>query len=152
MYHIWEFDGVSDEEDWQIVSDQIIVSVFGVEFYCKPSGIAGCVGRSSCTDNCRETHKNRRLLLGVLKEFRASILCHALENLEVAVGTGTFGVNYALGDAFAVEVGEFLNQVYILQQYGSAFTNGEGILVVGDWDSLVCCKVFFFHNSKISFS
>jgi Fur family transcriptional regulator, peroxide stress response regulator len=39
-----------------------------------------------------------------------------------------------------------------LQQNGSPFTDGEGILVVGDWNSLVCCKVFFFHNLKISFS
>lgn len=116
MYHIGEFDGVTDEEDGQIVSDQIIVPVFGVEFYCKPSRVAGCVGRSSCTDNCRETHKNRRLLLGVLKEFRVSILCHALGNLEVTMSPRTFGVNDALGDAFAVKVSEFFNQMYVLQQ------------------------------------
>jgi len=138
MYHIWEFDGVSDEEDWQIVSDQIIVSVFGVEFYCKPSGIASRICGTSCTNNSREADEHRRLLLRVLKEFCASILCHTPVHLEVSVGTGTFSVNDALRDAFAVEVSEFFDQVYVLQQYGSTFANGEGILVVGDWDSLVC--------------
>ena len=109
MYHIWEFDGVTDEEDWQIVSNQVIVPVFGVEFYCKPSGISGCVGRPSGTHYGGKTHEDRRLLLWILKEFGASIFCHALENLEVAMCTSPFGVDYPLWDALTVEMCEFLD-------------------------------------------
>lgn len=115
MYHIWEFDGVTDEEDWQIVSNQIIVSVFGVEFYCKPSRVANCFGRPSGTHYGGKTDEDRRLFLGVLKEFCASILCHALVHLKVAMCTSPYGVNDAFGDAFAVEVSELLNQMNILQ-------------------------------------
>ena len=105
MYHIWEFDGVTDEEDWQIVSDQIIVAVFGVEFYCKPSGIAGCVGRPSGTHYGGKADEDRGLFLGVLEKLCTRIFCHALVRLEVAVGASTFSVHYALGDSFAVKVG-----------------------------------------------
>jgi hypothetical protein len=44
-------------------------------------------------------------------------------------------VDYALGDALAVEVLELLDQVEVLQQHGAARTGGDRILVVGNGDA-----------------
>jgi len=125
VHHIREFDGISYEEDWQVVSYQIVVSVFGVELDGKTPGIASRIGRSSCTYYGGETDEDRRLFLRVLKEFRVGVLCHALVYLEVAVRTGTFSVNYTLRDALTVEVCELLDEMYILQQNGPTFADGE---------------------------
>ena len=125
MYHIWEFDGVSDEEDRQIVAYQIVVSVFGVELDGKTSWIASRIGRSSCTHHRRETDEDICLFLRVLEEFRASVFCHALVHLEVAVRAGTFSVNHTLRNALTVEVRELLDKKHILQQNRSTFADGE---------------------------
>src|SRR4051812_48109811 len=49
-----------------------------------------------------------------------------------AVGAAADGVHDALGDALAVEAGELLDQVVVLQQDGAARTGGLRALVVGD--------------------
>jgi hypothetical protein len=40
MNHINEFDGILDEEDWNVVADKIPISLIGIELESKPSDIA----------------------------------------------------------------------------------------------------------------
>jgi len=125
VHHIGEFDGISYEEDWQVVPYQIVISVFGVELDGKTPGITSRVSGSSCANYCGETDKDRRLFLRILKELRACVLCHTLIYLEVAMRAGSFCMNHALGNAFTVEVRELLDKVHILQKNRSTFANGE---------------------------
>lgn len=37
---VWEFDGISDEEDWSVVTNHIIDTFFSVELDCKSSWIS----------------------------------------------------------------------------------------------------------------
>ncbi|MNC56227.1 hypothetical protein D3C75_1058090 [compost metagenome] len=50
-----------------------------------------------------------------------------------AVGAGALGVDDALGDAFAVEVGKFFNEPEIFQQGGTARAGRQGVVVVRYW-------------------
>lgn len=40
-------------------------------------------------------------------------------DLELAIGTGTFGVDYTLGNALPVEVSQQVDEVKVLQQQGT---------------------------------
>ena len=114
MHHIWEFYGVSYEEDWYVVSYQVVVSVFGVELDGKASGITSCVCGSSRANHRRGPDKDGCLLLWVLKEFCTGVPCHTLVHLEVTMRTSAFGVHYSLRDALTVEVRELLDQMHVL--------------------------------------
>ena len=109
MNHVWEFHGIADEENRQVVADQVVVPIFGVELYCKTPGIPHSVGRSSEWDYCRESDEHGSLLLWVLKEFCTSMFCHALVDLEISVGTCAFCMDDTLGNPFPVKVCKLLN-------------------------------------------
>jgi len=55
---IWEFNWISDEEDWGIVSDDIVVTFFSVEFDSKSSWISNCIWSSSFTSDGRESKED----------------------------------------------------------------------------------------------
>ncbi len=48
------------------------------------------------------------------EKFRPGIRLHALVNLKVAMSSSPFGMNNPFRDTFPIEVGHFLNKLYIL--------------------------------------
>jgi hypothetical protein len=51
-------------------------------------------------------------------------------DFEVAIRTRSFGVDYTLWDAFPVEMGQLLKQVYVLHKYGPGIAGIYTVLVV----------------------
>jgi hypothetical protein len=72
---------------------------------------------------------------------------------EVSEGPGTFGVRLPLGNSFSVEVGHLLDQIVVLQEDRTVWSDSERVLVAGYWDPGICgCgfAVVVFHGN-ISF-
>jgi hypothetical protein len=57
---------------------------------------------------------------------------HICRTFKIAESARTFGVHDALGNALAVKMGIFFQQVEILQQHMATGTDREGILVVAN--------------------
>jgi hypothetical protein len=146
MHHIGELDRVPDEEDRQVVSDQVIVPLSGIEFDSKPAGIPYRVCRPPCPDDCREPDENRRLFLWVLEKLGFRIGCHIFEDLKIPVSSGTFCVHYAFRNPLPVKMRQLLDQVNILQEDRPTLPGGEGVLVIGNRNSLVSGESFFVHD------
>lgn len=56
-------------------------------------------------------------------------------HFEVTVGTSTLGVDDSFWDSFTVKVGQFVDQLEVLEQNWAVFAGNEGVLVVVDWSS-----------------
>ena len=114
MNHIRELDGVSNEKDRQVVSYKIIVSILSVELNGKSTGIPHSISRATATGYSRKPYKYRGLFIGVLKELRLRISCHALVNLKVAMCPGALGVDNPFRDAFPIKMSYLLDKLDVL--------------------------------------
>ena len=64
----WEKYGISNEKDWCIISDQIPIALFGVEFHSKSTRVTGSVCWSWFTSNCAVTNCNWSLFSNFRKD------------------------------------------------------------------------------------
>ncbi|MBV6480974.1 MAG: hypothetical protein DIKNOCCD_00683 [bacterium] len=62
---------------------------------------------------------------------------------ESPKGTGTFGMHPSFGNDFTIEMGQFLQKPYILQQHRAMAASCHNILVVDDWCAS-CAGQFVF--------
>jgi len=138
--YVRELDPVLDKEDGDVVGHQVIVTVLGVEFCSKAADVPNGIRRTPGTHHSGKAYKDRGLLAGVLKETGFGILGHGFIDLEVAVGTKAPGMDHPLGDAFMIEVGHLLPEVKVLHKGWAAFTGLEGVIGVGNPDSLIGCQ------------
>ena len=65
---IRELDGVSDEENWRVVSDHVVVSFLGVELDGESSGVSVTVVGTTLAGNCRKPQEDGRLLANLVQE------------------------------------------------------------------------------------
>ena len=68
--------------------------------------------------------------------LRDRLVADRAVRLEIAVRAGAARMHDALGDALAVEVGDLLQEMVILQRRRAAIADGPVVLVVVDWMSL----------------
>ena len=66
------------------------------------------------------------------EELGPRVLGDVVGHLEVAVGAGPLGVHDPLGDPLAVEVGELLEQVHVLDEHRPLGPGGHRVQVVVD--------------------
>jgi hypothetical protein len=78
-----------------------------------------------------EKRRKVGLLADGLKQLGAGVVGDVAGNGEGTVGARAFGVHTTLRNVFAVEVGELLDQVEIVEQQRAARAGGTGILVIG---------------------
>ena len=121
VHHVREFHRVADEKHFQVVADQVPVSVFGVELRGEASRIAQRLGRVSAVDDRREPNEDRRALSLLLKKLGTRVLADRLVakcavGFEEPVGASAAGMDDALGDPLAVEMGDLLEELIILQR------------------------------------
>jgi hypothetical protein len=89
-------------------------------------------------DDGREADEDRGALAFFLKKFGSRVGGDRFgpdgaEGLEIAMGSGAAGVDDALGDALAVEVGDLFNElVVVLERRWTAIADGARVLVVRD--------------------
>ena len=134
---IRELDGVADEEDREVVADEIPVAVLGIELHREAARIAGDLGGVAAADHGREADGQRRLLAGFLEQLGAGVFGGGLVadlagRLELAVADEAAGMDDALGDPLAVEMGDLLQELIVLQRGRTAAADGALGLVVGD--------------------
>src|SRR5512145_685248 len=89
---IRKFHCVLNEENWDVVADQIPVTLVGVELDSKTSNIAHCIGRAAFTNNGREAYEDRRPLAGLVEQRRSRIFLKRLVAFEITMGGRTAGM------------------------------------------------------------
>lgn len=130
-----EFNGVLNEENGNVISDDIPVAFFSIKFGCKPSDIADSVLRGDTlvddmhekgaytnsaatrTLHSAETGENRSRPRGIRQDrgkcvFRSAIVKH----FEIAMGTSTTGMYHTLWNAFMVKAVDLLPSNLILKK------------------------------------
>src|SRR3954471_28682 len=137
MDDVRKLDGVADEEDGEVVAHEVPVAVLGVELHREAARITGDLGGVAAADDGREADGERGLLAGLLEQLGAGVggcrfVADLPGGLEFAVAHEAAGVHHALGDALAVEVGDLLEELIVLQRSRAAAADGALGLVVGD--------------------
>ncbi len=131
---VGELDGVADEEDRRVVADHVPVPFLGVELEREAAGVAGGVGRTLFAANGGEAGEHLAGVADLREELGLGVLRDVVGDEEVAVGAGALGVDDALGDALAVELGHLLEVMKVVEGDGAAAAGGDGVLVVADRD------------------
>jgi len=140
-----ELNRILNEKHRSVVSNHIVVAFFCVELNGKASGISNAVSRSSLTSDSRESQEERGSLSDRIQELSLCEFSNIVSHFEVAVGTGSLGVDDSLGDSLSVKLGELVNQVEVLQEDGSSGASGHRVLVVVNRHASACCQSFSFH-------
>jgi hypothetical protein len=105
MNEVGEFNRIANKEYWRIITDDIVVSFFGVEFNGKSTRITDCICRTQFTCNCGETDKKICLLAHTIEKFSFRVLRKVIRYFECSECTGTLRMNYTFRHTFTVEVG-----------------------------------------------
>ena len=133
---VWELLWVSDEEDWGVVSDHIPVSFFSIELESETSWISFGIGRTLLTSDCGESGEHGGSLTNSVQELGLAVLGNVVGDFEVTVSTSTLSVDDSFGDSFTIEVGDFIDEVEVLEEDWAVFSSGQTVLVVIDWGTV----------------
>ena len=128
---VGELDAVADEEHRCVVADDVVVALGGVELHREAAHVAPGVGAALLTGNAGEALQRLGGRSG-REDGGAGVRGDVSGHLEDAVRSAALGVHDALRDALAVELGELLDQVDVVQGSDSLGSNGQGVLVAGD--------------------
>lgn len=69
MNEIWELDWVLNEEYWCVVTDHIVVALFGVMLYSKSTWITVTIVGSTLTSNSGEAEEDWGLFADLVQEL-----------------------------------------------------------------------------------
>jgi len=125
MEEIWEFNWVVDEEHWGIVSNHIVVSLFGVEFNGKSSWVSHGIWGTSLTGDGGESEEEWRLLSNLVEEASLGEWSHIVSDFEDTMGCGSLSMHNTLWDSLSVEMGELIDEGEVLQKDGTSWTSGH---------------------------
>jgi len=117
---IGELDGVLDEEDGNVVTNDVKVALISVKFDGKSSNVSDSIGRSLGASHSRKSHEDGGLLGWVSQEIGLSQVVEGFIHLEKSVSSISSGMNGSLRDSLVVKVRDLLPQMEILQQGGSS--------------------------------
>ena len=101
-----------------LLPDQVVVAVLGVELDGEPARVADGVGRAPAAGHRGEPEEGLGLLADLAEEPGPGPPGHVGGYLEGAVGGRSVGMDHPLGDALAVEPGQLLEQVLVLEEDG----------------------------------
>ncbi|MNE48025.1 hypothetical protein D3C80_1424640 [compost metagenome] len=134
---IREFDRILDEKHRHVVAHQVEVAFLSKELHRKAAHIAHGIARAAWPLDGGKAYEYRGDFLRVLQEPRLGQRCMGLVGLEVAMGTGTPGMDDALRNTLVVKVRDLLTHDEVFQQRWPTVPGLQGVLVVGDLDALV---------------
>lgn len=133
---VWELLWVSDEEDWGVVSNQIPVSFFSVEFDSETSWISLGISRSLLTSDSGESGEDGGSLTNSVEELCLAVFGNIRSDFEITVSTSTLGVDDSFWDSFTIEVGDLIDEVEVLEEDWTVFSSSQTVLVVVDWGTV----------------
>ncbi len=116
VVEVGELQRITQEEHRRVVAGHVPVAFLGVELDREAADVALGVGRTALTGNGGEARKYLGFLADLREELGAGVLRNVVGDGECAIGAGTLGVHAALGNHFAIEVGELFQKPDVLQQ------------------------------------
>jgi len=147
MHHVRELDGVTNKESWEVIADQVPVTVSGVELGGKTARVTQGFRGVVAVNDGRESHKYRGGFASG-ENFGLGQVAQVISHRKRAVGAGAPGVHHALGNAFAVEALQLLNELHVLQQHRAIGAGGLRILVVTDGRAVISRQVGGLHRKR----
>src|SRR5713226_2190648 len=115
VVQIREAKRIAEEKDWSIVSDDVPISVLGVELESGPADIALRIGCPAFPGDGRKAREHRGLLSYLGKNRCLGVLCDVVSRREGSMRPPAFGMHPALRNDFAVKVCELLDQPDVLE-------------------------------------
>src|ERR1700680_646495 len=106
---------ITKEKDWSIVSNDVPISVLGVELQSKPADIALRIGCPALSSDGRKAREHRRLLSNLRKNRCLGVVCDVVSRGESSVRPPAFGMHPALRNDLAIKVSKLLDQPDILE-------------------------------------
>lgn len=110
-----ELGRVAQEENGSVVGNHVPVALLSPELDGETTRVASKIGAAALTTNGRETDGDGALL-ALLEDVREAQVVQRLGSPIETVGTTALGVDYTLGNTLAVEVGEQIDQVEVLEE------------------------------------
>ena len=133
---IGKFDRVLDEEHRDVVTNQIPVALFGVEFGRKATHVTGQIEGPFVTRHGRETGECRGFLAHTLENVSGREVGDRLGQLEVPMHPVAARVNDTLWNALVIEVEHLFAKDVIFHQDRAARARFERVLIIRDRTAL----------------
>src|ERR1700693_5110963 len=130
VVEVREAQRIPKEKDWSIVSDDVPISVLGVELKSKPADIALRIGGPAFSGDGRKACEARRLLPNLRENRCLGVFCDVVSRGESSIRPPAFGMHPALGNDLAIKVCELLDQPDVLEQSRTTTTGCQNIGVV----------------------
>lgn len=116
MDYVWEFDCIVDEEGWEVVVYQVLIVVCGIEFGGEIVWIVQGFWGVVVVYYCGEVYEYWGFFVFVEDFGYVQVVDIGIGD-EFVMGVGVVGMYYVFGNMFVVEMLQFLQQLYVLQQY-----------------------------------
>ena len=130
VVEIGELERVAQIEHRGVVADQVPVALLGVETHGEAADVSLGIRRATLTGDGGEAQEHIGLLADLGEDLRPGVGGDVMGDGEGAVGRGAFRMHASLGDHFAIEVGELLEEPHVLQQHRATRTGGLHVLVI----------------------
>src|ERR1700730_16517922 len=124
-----EAERIAEEKDWSIDSDDVPISLLGIELESKPANIALRIGCPAFPSDARKAREHRRLLPDLRKNRCLGVLCNVVSRRESSMRSPSFGMHPALRNDLTIKVCELLDQPDVLEQSRTTTTGCQNICV-----------------------
>ena|SRR2546421_6641223 len=98
-----EFDGVLNEENWDVVAHNVPIAFFCIELDGKATDVSYGIGTATAALNGREAHENGGLPRSVGQHGRIRDILCTFEEGEFAKGASSTSMNNTLGNTLMIE-------------------------------------------------
>jgi len=105
---------VSKEENWEVDSNHVIISVFSVELQSVPSDVPEQIRGASLPNGCRESSEELGSLADLTEELGFTVHGDVMSNFEVPMGTLALCMSCSLRNPLSVELLDLVDKVEIL--------------------------------------
>src|SRR5450756_693261 len=137
MDEVGEFDGILDEENWDVVTDQVPVAFLGVKLDGKPAYVTRGIDRTRAACDGRYASKYGRLLTYLGEYPGGGVLLQRGGQLEASMHARRSRVNDTLGNTLVIEMRDFFAKDEILQKRRAVRIGPERVLIIEKRDALV---------------
>src|SRR5450759_5051995 len=137
MDEIGKFDGVLNEEHWDVVANEVPVSLLCIEFHGEAAYVARRVHRSGAARYRRNAGEQRRLFARALEQVGLCDIGQRFEILKITVRGRTARVHDTFRNSLVVKVEYFFPQDKIFEQGRAARARAQRILVIRDANALI---------------
>src|SRR5260370_20653215 len=106
VVQVREAKRIAEEKDWSIVSDDVPISVLGIELESSPADIALRIGCPAFPGDGRKAREHRRLLPNLRENPSLSVLSDIVSRRESSILPPAFAMHPALRNDLALKVCE----------------------------------------------